>query len=96
MKINERGWGGHFICCSRCRFTRNTLIEGNNGTVIVSTVGNMTELHHEDGMMDSIGAGTNQKRYYETMVFETMMDGPYRDIDVMKERYDHDDIKWAI
>ncbi len=98
MKITERGWGAHFICGFRCRFRRNTLIEGLGGKVIVSTVGNMGELHHENGLMDSIGAsGGAEKRYYETMIFETMMNGPYEDIDVSKGRHDHgEECEWAI
>jgi hypothetical protein len=92
MKITERGWGAHHICADRCRFRRNTLVEGLNGKVIVSTVGNFHATR--DGGMHTVGC----ERYYETRVFETQIDGPYVDIDVSKERHDHTegDREWAV
>lgn len=87
MKITERGWGGHFICADRCRFRRNTLIEGDNDRVVVSTVGSMVT----DGKMDTIGAFG---RYYETMAFGAKDDGAYVEADVSDER--SFDAPWSI
>ena len=86
IKVTERGWPGHFICGDRCTFTRNTLLEGENDSVIVSTVGNMVV----DGKVEQIGYG----RYYETMVFGTKQNGPYIDINVEDQREVNG--KWAI
>ena len=87
VKITERGWGGHFICVSRCVFRRNTLIEGDNDSVVVSTVGGMKV----NGELETIGAFG---RYYETMVFGA------KEIDGYIEAYVSDerslDAEWAI
>ena len=80
-KITERGWGGHFICAAQCLFRRNTLIEGEHDSVVVSTVGAM-RLRDGNGL-ETIGAGG---RYYETMVFGTKNEGPYIDANVSDER----------
>lgn len=80
MKIIERGWAGHLCVAHRCRFKRNTLIEKNGKSVIVSTIGAFYP-GRSDGKMDDIGGG----RYYETKAFCTLQDGPYIDADIGKE-----------
>ena len=75
MKITERGWAGHFICANRCRFRRNTLIEGNGRRVVISTVG----AFFIDDVMREIGAGG---RYYETMAFAAKDEAGYVEADV--------------
>lgn len=79
VKRTERGWAGHFICADRCRYRRNTLIEGLTDKVVVSTVG---AFFTENGL-ETIGAGG---RYYETMAFGAMKEGMYIEADVRDER----------
>ena len=74
MKITERGWAGHFICANRCRFRRNTLIEGAGRRIVVSTVGGFFT---NEGLQQ-IG----HNRYYETMAFAAKDDGGYVEADV--------------
>lgn len=65
--VSHRGWPGHFIQNSRCRFHCNTLIEFGETRVVVSTVGHMIE----DDRVVPIGSGG---RTYETMVFHAELD----------------------
>lgn len=71
----ERGWGGHFIGGNNCYFRRNTLLEREKDSIIISTVGNYYPLLEKGPVM--IGAG----RYYETMVWYAD-DSPYKDADI--------------
>ena len=87
IKIQERGWGGHFICCDKCRFTRNTLVSYKNINVVISTVGN----YFYDNDQHRVGAD----RYYDTRIFHSdVNDEKYHDIDV--EREVSIGIKWQI
>jgi hypothetical protein len=70
----ERGWAGHFISASRCRFRRNTLLECGDKRIVVSTV----------GAMDN-GEQIGYNRYYETMAFWARKDGIYWDSDTAKQ-----------
>lgn len=79
VKITERGWAGHFIGGSRCRFHRNTLLEYGDKRWIVSTVGDMRD--PRTGEAEMIGAS----RWYETMAFEAEDRNGYVEIDVEKE-----------
>lgn len=74
----ERGWPGHYICASDCRFRRNTLLEYGDVRIVVSTVGQKRIKRNGKLEMDKVGCG----RYYETMVFHTKYDGMYWDADV--------------
>lgn len=65
VKRTERGWGGHFCCARYCLFRRNTLLEKDNISIVVSTVGNMLNSFNTD---DIAPIGANE-RYSETMVF---------------------------
>lgn len=87
MKIVERGWGGHFICADRCTFRRNTLLDGGDRKIVVSTVGGMTD--REFGI-ETIA----HERYYETMAFEAKFDDPYWEADVTQQ-LDFDS-EWSI
>lgn len=74
----ERGWGGHFICASRCQFRRNTLLSYKDIKIVVSTVG----LMEVNGKFEQIGLN----RYYETMAFHANAnDTRYYDADVSRE-----------
>lgn len=89
IKRTERGWIGHFICADRCMFRRNTLLESDTDSVIISTVGAMLDLSNKT--LDTIGAFG---RYYETMVFGTKRVGDYIDTDVSNQR--EFDSPWSI
>jgi hypothetical protein len=68
IKRTERGWAAHFICADRCMFHRNTLIEYDNISIVVSTVGNMKTFYDsKDNKIQMIGAD----RYFETLVFHS-------------------------
>lgn len=89
IKTTERGWAGHFICADRCLFKRNTLIEGDHDSVVVSTVGSMRTLKGD--AIETIGAFG---RYYETMVFGAHEVGGYIDANVSDKREFESD--WCI
>ncbi len=91
MKVTrtERGWAGHFICSSRCLFRRNTLLECEDGQIVVSTVGLMRSLDEQS--FDAIGID----RYFETMAFHANpKDTRYHDADVTRQV--HFDSPWCI
>jgi hypothetical protein len=79
----ERGWAGHFISASRCRFRRNTLLECGEKRIVVSTVGAW-----ENG--EPIGYNS----YYETKAFHAHNDGIYWDADITKQV--HFKSKWQV
>jgi hypothetical protein len=79
----ERGWGGHFISASRCRFRRNTLLECGDKRIVVSTV----------GAMDN-GEPLGYNRYYETAAFWAKKNGIYWDANTAKQV--HFKSRWAI
>ena len=81
VKITERGWAGHFISSYKCLFRRNTLVEGDSDSVVVSTVGGYRPTESE--RLFTIGGGG---RYYETMVFGAHKEGEYVEADVSDER----------
>jgi hypothetical protein len=83
VKRTERGWAGHFISASRCRFRRNTLLECGDKRIVVSTVGALESC-------EPIG----HNRYYETMAFWAKNDGIYWDANIMKQV--HFKSRWAI
>jgi hypothetical protein len=86
LRRSERGWAGHFILSDRCLFRRNTLLEYGDIKIVVSTVGNMVDIHAEGYpniiKIAKIGSG----HYYETKVFHCdSKDSWYNDIDVNGE-----------
>ena len=82
ITITERGWPGHFICSSRCEFTRNTLISNGELNIIVSTVGAMMDIHiSNERRYEMVGLD----RYYETMAFHAEYKEPYWDSDVTRQ-----------
>jgi len=89
IKITERGWGGHFIGASQCRFRRNTLIEFKDIKIVVSSVGLFYPMP-DDRKAHIIG----HNRYFETMAFLAKSDDTrYHDADVSKSIYFDSD--WA-
>lgn len=95
IKRTERGWGGHFICASRCLFRRNTLIEWGRIKIVISTVGNMEPPEPAPkikGLDMRLIGGLN--RYHETMAFRAKKEGIYWDADVSKQI--HFDSPWAV
>lgn len=85
VTLEERGWAGHFICSDRCLFKRNTLLKCGEERIVVSTVGNMVDIHAigypSKITIDTIGSA----RYYETMAFHAKYDKPYWDADVSRQ-----------
>ena len=84
-KVTERGWAAHFICADRCTFHRNTLIEYEGISIVVSSVGAMIA----DPMKDTVPTTIGCDRYYETMVWYTKND-EFKDADVEKGQLDFD------
>lgn len=78
VKKTERGWAGHLIFASGCRFRRNTLLEYEDKKWIVSTVGAYV---NSNGKFDAIG----YNRFYETMAFVASEQNGYLDADVSCE-----------
>ena len=82
VKRTERGWSAHFICASRCRFRRNTLLELGDRRIVVSTVGNMEPFRETDNrQMEEIGL----ERCWETMVFDAVYEAPYWEANTSSE-----------
>jgi hypothetical protein len=79
ITVKERGWVGHFIMGHKCMYRRNTLVSGDNISVVVSTVGNMV-IDDKRGV-DEVGLN----RIYETMVFVSKFENGYHEADVTKE-----------
>lgn len=80
IKVEERGWAGHFCHSSKCSFKRNTLVSLGNLRVVVSTVGAYQPI--TGGDYQEIGFG----RYYETMAFKAALAyGIYWESNVSKE-----------
>ena len=79
-KITERGWGGHFCMLHQCLFRRNTLIEGNLKSFVISTVGNLRENPSSPKLKLSINT-LGENIYYETKIFGIKSYGPYIEAD---------------
>lgn len=80
VKRTERGWGGHYICCHKCLFRRNTLLEYGDIKVVVSTVGAHLE-SYSPRKFDTVGHG----RYYETQAYMAdPKDTRFHDIETSK------------
>lgn len=88
IKVKERGWAGHFCCAHRCKYRRNTLVSDGTRHIIVSSVGNMTI----NTDINEIG----HRKYYETMVFRGIKEGPYIEAGVSLELTVSDDLKMGI
>jgi hypothetical protein len=76
VKIQERGWAGHFCSSDKCRYRRNTLLSKGGKYIIVSSVG--CYVLDRNGRPEEIGAN----RYYETMVFYGHKQEVYLEADV--------------
>ncbi len=83
-KRTERGWPGHFNLGHRCLFHRNTLLEYEDVSIVVSTVGLLQNFRPAESRFDTVGDG----RYFETMAFHTKKeDTRWWDIDVTRQIY---------
>lgn len=86
IKVTERGYAGHYICSSHCKFRRNTLIEFGDKRIVVSTVGDYSPCLpkglEKSNIYNDIGAGG---RKYETMAFWAEYKKPYWEADVSKQ-----------
>ena len=89
VRVTERGWPGHFCAADKCLFRRNTLIEGKDDAVVVSTVGCMIPADRD--APEEIGANG---RYYETMVFGACKRGSYIEANTFDKR--PFDSEWCI
>ena len=87
VKRTERGWAGHFILSSRCRFRRNTLLEYGDIKIVVSTIGNMFSITNNGyEKYEQVGL----KRDYETYVFFADNEDPYHDIIAERQLFEFD------
>lgn len=75
VKRTERGWAGHFIGSTKCRFRRNTLLEYNSIGIVISTVGLWEPLRQSD--FEEIHPGG----FFETMAFRAL-NNRYKDANV--------------
>ena len=80
MTRTERGWIGHFCLGYNCLFRRNTLLENNDYSIVVSTVGYLTEDGTPHTKIKTIGCN----HYFETMVFHAQ-DTKWKDPDISRE-----------
>ena len=101
VKRTERGWAGHFIMGSECRFRRNTLLEYNGQSLVVSTVGGLPPRDEllrnpifkpEFPGFEEIGLS----RFYETMAFLSKEEGAYTEADVGREISIHREVRSGI
>lgn len=81
VNIQERGWASHFIGARWCLFRRNTLLEYNGISIVVSTVGRMWKDTPSGG--EFMKLSILHDNFFETMVFFTN-DTKYKDADVKK------------
>lgn len=84
VKRTEKGWAGHFVAASSCLFRRHTMLEFENITIAVSTVGNYHPTFPGAKEIEEIGAW----RYFETMAFhceEATEKNPYRDPNIGRQ-----------
>ncbi len=79
VKRTERGWAGHYIASKDCLFRRNTLLEKDNMSIVVSTVG--AYISPVSNKPEEIGVD----HYYETKVFCAKKNDKYKDVDISKE-----------
>jgi len=82
VKVTERGWMGHFPYSGEYYYTRNTLVEGENDSVVVSSIGNyrprsVTKIEPLEKVVHT---------YYETVVFGAIAVGEYIEADFRDRR----------
>lgn len=81
IKIQERGWPSHFNGVRWCLFKRNTLIEYDGVSIVVSTVGRMWKDTPSGAQFMRLSCHNN---YFETIVFFTD-NTKFKDADVGKD-----------
>lgn len=84
VRRTERGWMGHFILADRCTFRRNTLLEGEDTRVVVSTVGALLDFQSTGESRFKYGPVGGYNRFYETKAFVAKFDDGYWDADISK------------
>lgn len=89
VTTEERGWPGHFCGAAFCSFRRNTLVTDGKRGFVVSTVGDFRPAGDEPM---EIG----YHRFYETMMFVSDMEPPYRDALFGQQVYPDEKVLWAI
>ncbi len=83
VKIEERGWGGHFVLSYKCLFRRNTLLTYQDIKIVVSTIGILIkDISKRPFEFDSL----LDNRYFETMAFHAKdNDLRYNDADIGRQ-----------
>lgn len=84
VKITERGWIGHHILADRCLFRRNTLIEYKNIKIVISSVGNMVDIHAPGWPNTKKIVNVGPGRMFETLGFMAKFEEGYWDANVQK------------
>lgn len=86
MKTTERGWIGHHVLGDRCLFRRNILVEHKGVKIVVSSIGNMIDIHAvgypNEITIQPITQYRDSKIYFESLVFHAKYNDPYNDADV--------------
>lgn len=90
VRRTERGWSAHFILSYRCVFHRNTLLELDDMSIVVSSVGWLLNSNHSG--YEELGVD----RYFETMAFHSYINPDCGCIEADVERQIYFESPWSI